>query len=334
MISAAGHRCATAAATFVQVCALAGSLGFAAAAPAETYPDRPIRFVIPFSAGGPNDLIARPLTDKMSESLGQPFVIENKPGANGIIGVTFVAKAAPDGYTLLMTTGSFTANVAVDPKVPYGALTDFAPVTLIAESYGLALMTRPDFPAQSLTEFVTLAKRNPGKYSYGHAGVGNATFVAAELFQKLAGIELLKVPYRGASSFAPDIMSGHVDVGFMSTALATPNANSGLLRTLAVSGRQRAPSLPEVPTMQELGYGEMDVTGYFGLWFPAGAAPARLDLINREARKALEAPAVRKVFLDSGLRPVGSSAEEFARYLKQDLAWQKDIIRRIGLAPQ
>src|SRR5262249_596947 len=127
---------------------------------------------------------------------------------------------------------------------------------------------------------------------------------------------------------------GHVDVGFMSTALATPNANSGLLRTLAVSGRQRAPSLPEVPTMQELGYGEMDVTGYFGLWFPAGAAPARLDLINREARKALEAPAVRKVFLDSGLRPVGSSAEEFARYLKQDLAWQKDIIRRIGLAPQ
>jgi len=276
MITAAGHRCAKAAATFVRACAVAGSLTLAAAAaPAETYPERPIRLVIPFSAGGPNDLIARPLTDKMSESLGQPFVIENKAGANGIIGVTFVAKAAPDGYTLLMTTGSFTANVAVDPKVPYGALTDFAPVTLIAESYGLALMTRPDFPAQSLTEFVTLARRNPGKYSYGHAGVGNATFVAAELFQKLAGIELLKVPYRGASSFAPDIMSGHVDVGFMSTALATPNANSGLLRTLAVSGRQRAPSLPEVPTMQELGYGEMDVTGYFGLWFPAGRFPPR-----------------------------------------------------------
>ena len=335
MTTAVGHRRARAA-TFVRACAIVGGLSVVtiAAAPGETYPDRPIRVIIPFSAGGPNDLIARPLTDKMSESLAQPFVVENKPGANGMIGTTFVAKSAPDGYTLLMTTGSFTANEAVDLKVSYNALTDFAPVTLLAESYGLALMTRPDFPAKSVAEFVGLAKHNPGKYSYGHAGVGNATFVAAELFQRLAGIELLKVPYRGASSFAPDIMSGHVDVGFMSTALATPNANSGLLRALAISGPQRAPSLPEVPTLQELGYKEMDVTGYFGLWFAAGTARERLDLINREARKALDAPPVRRVIRDSGLRPVGSSPEEFARYLERDLAWQKDIIRRIGLAPQ
>ena len=258
------------------------------AAHAQSYPDRPIRLVIPFSAGGPNDLIGRPLTDKMSEALGQPFVIENKAGANGMIGTTLVAKSAPDGYTMLMTTGSFTANPAFEPKTTYNALTDFAPVTLLAESYGLALMTRPEFPAKSLAEFVTLAKQNPGKFSYGHSGVGNATYVAAELFQKLAGIELLKVPYRGTSSFAPDIMSGHVDVGFMSTTLATPNANSGLLRALAVSGRERAPSLPEVPTMQELGYKEMDVIGYFGLWFPAGTARERVMLVNREAVRALE----------------------------------------------
>jgi putative tricarboxylic transport membrane protein len=297
---------------------------------AETYPDRPIRLIIPFSAGGPNDLIARPLTDKMSEALGHPFVIENKAGANGIIGTTFVAKAPPDGYTMLMTTGSFTANPAIDAKTSYDALTDFAPITLIAESYGLALMTRPDFPAKSLADFVALAKRNPGKYSYGHSGIGNATYVAAELFQKLAGIALLKVPYRGTSSFAPDIMSGHVDVGFMSTVLATPNANSGLLRGLAISGRQRAPTMPDVPTLQELGYKEMDVIGYFGLWFPAGTPRERVELINREALRALETPLVKKVIADSGLRAAGTTPEDFALYLEKDFAWQKDIAKRIG----
>jgi tripartite-type tricarboxylate transporter receptor subunit TctC len=320
------HR---AAAILVSACAVAGCI--AAAAQAQSYPDRPIRLIIPFSAGGPNDLIGRPLTDKMSESLGQPFVIENRAGANGIIGTTLVAKAAPDGATMLMTTGSFTANPAFDAKITYDALNDFAPITLLAESYGLAMTTRPDFPAKSVAEFVALAKRNPGKYSYGHAGVGNATYVAAELFSKLAGIALLKVPYRGAASFAPDIMSGHVDIGFMSTALATPNANSGVLRALAVSGRERAPSLPDVPTLQELGYPEMDVIGYFGLWFPAGTGRDRVELINREAVKALNAPQVRKVIVDSGLRAVGSTPEEFARYLEKDMAWQKDIIRRIGM---
>jgi tripartite-type tricarboxylate transporter receptor subunit TctC len=301
---------------------------------AENYPDRPIRLVIPFSAGGPNDLIARPLTDKMAESLGKPFVIENKAGANGMIGVTFVAKAPPDGYTLLMTTGSFTANPAFDPKTTYNALTDFVPVTQLAESYGLALMTRPDFPAKSLAEFVALAKANPGKYSYGHSGIGNATYVAAELFAKLADISLLKVPYRGTSSFVPDIMSGHVDVGFMSTVLATPNAKSGLLRPLAVSGRQRAPTLPDVPTLQEFGFKEMDVIGYFGLWFPAGTPRDRIVLINREAAMALDTPLVRKVVEDSGLRTVGSSPEEFTQYLAKDFEWQKDIARRIGMARQ
>jgi tripartite-type tricarboxylate transporter receptor subunit TctC len=315
-------------------CSIAFSIPSATSVRAENYPDRPIRLVIPFSAGGPNDLIARPLADKMSEVLGQPFVIESKAGANGIIGTTFVAKAPPDGYTMLMTTGSFTANPAVEAKTSYDALADFAPVTLLAQSYGLALMTRPDFPARTLLEFVDLARRDPGKFSYGHAGVGNATYVAAELFQKLAGIELLKVPYRGTSSFVPDIMSGHVDVSFMSTLVATPNANSGLLRALALSGSQRAPSLPDVPTFQELGFKEMDVTGYFGLWFPAGTPRDRVALINREAVKALQAPLLRRVLADSGLRSVGSNPEEFARFLEKDLEWQKDIVKRIGLTPQ
>jgi tripartite-type tricarboxylate transporter receptor subunit TctC len=301
---------------------------------AQSYPDRPVRIVIPFAAGGPNDLLGRPLAEKMSEALSQPFVIENRGGAAGSLGTQFVAKAAPDGYTMLMTTGSITGNVAISANPTYNPITDFAPITLLAQSYGIVLMTRPDFPAKTLTEFVALAKKNPGKYSYGHAGVGNVTYVAAELFSKLAGIELLKVPYRGTASFAPDIMSGHVDVGFMSTLLAQPNLQGGQLRALGISGAQRAPPLPEVRTFQELGFKEMDVTGYFGLWFPAATPRERVALIHREAIKALETPLLKKVLADSGVRAIGSTPDEFARFLDDDMRWQVDIIKRIGLQPQ
>jgi tripartite-type tricarboxylate transporter receptor subunit TctC len=307
---------------------------FAPAAVAQSYPERPIRLVIPFAAGGPTDLIGRPLAEKMSEALGQPIVIENKGGAAGSIGTAFVAKAPPDGYTLLMTTGSFTGNVAISANPTYNPIADFTPITLLAQSYGIVLMTRPGFPAKTLTEFVALAKKYPGKYSYGHAGIGNVTYVAAELFQKLAGIELIKVPYRGTASFAPDIMSGHVDVGFMSTLLAQPNLQGGQLRALGISGAQRAPPLPEVRTFQELGFKEMDVTGYFGLWFPAATPRERVALIHREAIKALETPLLKKVLADSGVRAIGSTPDEFARFLDDDMRWQVDIIKRIGLQPQ
>jgi tripartite-type tricarboxylate transporter receptor subunit TctC len=251
-----------------------------------------------------------------------------------MIGTVFVAKSPPDGYTMLMTTGAFTGSPAFSASPAYSPLTDFVPVTLIAQSYGIALMTRPNFPAKTLGDFVALAKQHPGKFSYGHAGVGNATYVAAELFQKLAGIDLLKVPYRGAASFAPDIMSGHVDVGFMSTVIATPNVRGGLLRALGTTGKDRAPTLPEAPTFQELGFREMDVTGYFGLWFPAATPRERVLLINREAVKALQTPLLQKALAESGVRPVGSTPEEFARFLEEDFRWQVDILKRIGLQPQ
>ena len=316
------------------VAALVLAAEFAPPALAQTYPDRPIRIVIPFAAGGPNDLLGRPLAEKMSEALGQPIVIENRGGAAGSLGTQFVAKSAPDGYTLLMTTGSITGNVAISANPTYNPVTDFAPITLLAQSYGIVLMTRPDFPAKTLTEFVALARKNPGKYSYGHAGIGNVTYVAAELFSKLAGIELLKVPYRGTASFAPDIMSGHVNVGFMSTLLALPNLQGGQLRALGISGAQRAPSLPDVPTFQELGFKEMDVTGYFGLLFPAATPRERVTLIHREAVKALQTPLLKKVLDDLGVRGIGSTPEEFARFLDDDMRWQVDTLKRIGLQPQ
>src|SRR5215510_9525719 len=310
------------------VAALVLAAEFAPGALAQSYPDRPIRLVIPFAAGGPNDLLGRPLAEKMSEALGQPIVIENKGGAAGSLGTAFVAKAAPDGYMMLMTTGSFTGNVAISASPSYNPVADFAPITLLAQSYGIVLMTRPDFPAKTLTEFVALAKKYPGKFSYGHAGVGNVTYMAAELFSKLAGIELLKIPYRGSASFAPDIMSGHVDVGFMSTLLAQTNLQGGQLRALGITGAQRAPTLPDVPTFQELGFKEMDVSGYFGLWFPAATPRERVAVIHREAVKALQTPMLKKVLADSAVRAIGSTPEEFSRFLEDDMRWQIDIIKR------
>ena len=315
---------------------LSAALLLLAAAPsaAETYPDRPLRIVIPFAAGGPNDMIARPLADHLSQALGQPVIIDNRPGANGILGTTVVAKSPPDGYTLLMTTGSFTANPAAGAKTSYDALNDFAPVTLLAQSFGIALMVRPDLPAKSLRDLVEMARRAPGSLSYAHSGVGNANYVTAELFQKMAGIELIRVPYKGSASFAPDIMSGQVTMAFMSAVIATPNVKSGLLRALATTGSERAPALPDTPTFQELGFKEMDVTGYFGLWFPAGTPGERVSLIQREAAKALATPAVKKVIQDSGLKPIGSTPEEFSHFVARDFEWQKDIARRIGLQPE
>jgi putative tricarboxylic transport membrane protein len=298
---------------------------------AETYPDRPIRLVIPFSPGGPNDVIARPLADAMAEALGQPIVIENRAGANGIIGTAAVAKAPADGYTMLMTTGSFTANPAVNAKLPYDALADFVPITQLAQSYGIALMVAADSPAGSLMELVEMARRTPGRLSYAHSGIGNANYVAAEVFQQLADIKLLKVPYKGTSSFAPDIISGQVTMGFMSTVFATPNVKSGLLRALATTGSERAPTLPETPTFQELGFKDMDVTGYFGLWFPAGTPSARVDVVHREATRALMTETVRRVIADSGLKPVGSSPEAFAGFVRRDFEWQRAIAARIGM---
>jgi tripartite-type tricarboxylate transporter receptor subunit TctC len=329
----AGERCRAKPDRRRIVGALAAGLAVLATCPAraDTYPDHPIRLVIPFSAGGPNDLIARPLADRMSQALGQPIVIDNRPGANGIIGTALVAKAPGDGYTLLMTTGSFTANPAINAKMPYDALTDFAPITLLARSFGIALVVRPDFPAQSLLELIEMAKRAPGRYGCAHSGIGNANYVAAEMFQKLAEIELVEVPYKGSASFAPDIMSGQVSMGFMSTVIATPNVNSGLLRALATTGRARAPTLPDTPTFLELGFEEMDVTGYFGLWAPSATPRDRIELINREAVNALRSPAVRRVITDSGLRAVASSPEEFAQFLQRDFEWQKAIVKRIGV---
>lgn len=301
---------------------------------AEDYPARPIRILIPFSAGGPNDVIGRPLADKISQALGQPVVVENRPGAQGQIATVAVAKAEPDGYTMLMTTGSHVANQLLYAKLPYDAMKDFSPIILLAESYGLAMVGRPDLPAKDVREFIAMAKSSPGKFSFAHPGVGNANHIAGELFQKICDVVLLPVPYKGSGSYISDVIAGQVDTGFMSTALATPNVANKVVKALATTGAKRAPSLPDVPTMVEIGYPDFIWTGYFGLWFPAGTPRDRIEVINRAARDALNTPELKKVIETSGLDAVGSTPEEFVSFLEKDFVHQRDVMQRIGLKPQ
>ena len=305
-----------------------------AGATAETFPDRLIRIIIPFAAGGPNDVIGRPLADKMSEILGQPIVIENRPGAAGRTATQAVARAEPDGYTLLMTTNSHVGNQAIYATLPYDTLKDFSAVTLLAENYGLALLARPKLPARTIQEFIAEAKKNPGKFTFAHSGIGNATHVAAELLQRLCGVELLAVPFKGTGTYISDLISDQIDVGYLSTAVAMPNVQSGLVKALATTGARRVPTLPDVPTFMEIGYPDYNWTSYYGLWLPAGTPRDRLALLNAAAVKAIRLPVLKRILDDSGLAVAGSSPEQFARFLEKDLAHQRAVVARIGLPPQ
>ncbi|HEX2216703.1 MAG TPA: tripartite tricarboxylate transporter substrate binding protein [Xanthobacteraceae bacterium] len=301
---------------------------------AQSYPTQNIKLIIPFGAGGPNDLVGRPLAQKVSEAIGQTIVIENRPGANGIIGTNAVAKSAPDGYTMLQTTGSFTANPSMVKNMPYDPLSDLAPITQIAESYGLLLMVPTNSPIKSLADLVERAKKEPGKLNYAITGFGNITHVTVEFFKKLADIELVPVPYKGTADSITAMLSGQVDLSIVSTTAGAPHIASGQLRALGLTGAERAPNLPDVPTFQELGYKEMDLKGYYGWWFPAGTPRERIDLMQHEVKQALESPEMQEVLKKSGLAMRATTPNEFREFLAKDLAFQASIIKRIGIEPR
>jgi tripartite-type tricarboxylate transporter receptor subunit TctC len=301
---------------------------------ANEYPTQTVRIVVPFGAGGPNDLIGRPVAQKLTESLGQSFIIDNRPGANGIIGTNAVAKSEPDGYTMLLTTGSFTANPAIVAKLPYDPLVDFAPITQMTQSPGMLVTVPVASPIKSVADLVTAAKRDPGKLNYAMTGNGNITHVVIEFFKAVAGIDLVPVPYKGTADSITAMLSGQVQLSVVSSGSAAPYINNGQLRAIGITGKQRAPNLPDVPTFIEIGYPEMDFFGYHGLWFPAGTPRERVRLINQEVKKALRTPEVQRVIEDAGFAMIASSPEEFAAFLARDTAQQAAIIRRIGLQPK
>jgi len=307
---------------------LALSVPTIAKAQAEQYPNRVIRIVQPFAPGGSTDVLARGLAQKLHEAMGQPVVVEARPGANGVVASTAVARSAPDGYTMLLITGSHSANPHTMKNLPYDALKDFTPITQLAGSYGLALLT--NLPVKSVAELTALAKQKPGALTYATAGVGNLTHVAGALYEKRAGIEMIAVPYNGAT-LIPDTMSGGVSMTFNSLITAVPLVNQGQLKALAITGDRRSPALPDTPTMTEAGVKDYELTGYFGIFFPAGVPRDRVERIHQETVKALASPELKRIVEQNGLFVVGSTPDEFAAYVARDHAYQGGLMEELGL---
>jgi tripartite-type tricarboxylate transporter receptor subunit TctC len=306
----------------------------AAGAQHDNWPTKPVRVVVPFSPGSPIEVPARAVTQRMIETLGQPFVFDYRTGASGTIGTEAVARAPKDGYTMLITNCSHTANPSYYKKLPYDTVNDFAPVSEIDVTYGNLLVVHPSLPARSIKEFIALAKARPGEIKYASAGVGSPPHVAAALFAAMAGIKLLHVPYKGTAVAFNDVLGGHVESMVASATTAVPYIQAGRLRALGISGPRRQPEVSDIPTFQEAGLTGFDMTCYHGIWFPAGTPAEIVRRVHGEVVKALALPESKKYLADNGLIPIGNSPEEFAEFIRKDVVRQAAIVKQIGLQPQ
>lgn len=321
----------------VRAAVIAAALGAACGAHAQRaddYPSRAVRVIVPFAPGGPPDVIGRPLLQKLSEAFNQPFVFDNRPGASGSLGTEIVAKSAKDGYTLLYTTGSHNTNTLLIRKLPYDARRDFAPISQITLSYGQVMVVHPSLPAKDLKEFLTLARARPGKLHYGSAGVGNITHLHGEMLSAAANIKMTHVPYKGASLAQNDLLGGHIEIMFPSLSQIGPLIQSNLVRAIALGGPVRAPTFPNVPTFAELGYPQVDTPGWQALWAPAGTPSVRIARLSAEIVRILKTPEMRTRIEESGLRPIGSTPEEFAAFIERDFAFFEKAIRAAKIEPQ
>ncbi|HEY0337445.1 MAG TPA: tripartite tricarboxylate transporter substrate binding protein [Burkholderiales bacterium] len=300
----------------------------------EAYPTRHIRLIAPFTAGSTLDIMARLVAQRLTAGLGQNVIVDNRPGANGIVGIDLVAKAPPDGYTMLITTGSFMGNIVLYKKLPFDGIRDFTAITLVASSYGLVLVVHPGVPAQSLKELVALAKSGSGKLSYGSSGAGNITHLVAELFNASAGTQIQHVPYKGSGPALTDVLARQIDMTFVSTVFVQPFIKDGRVRPLALTGTERAPVLPDVPTFKELGYPDVVMTGIYGLWFPVKTPAARVNRTHSEIRKAVATPDMKAKLDELGLVGVASTPAQFAKFIDDDVALQARIVKRAGIAKQ
>jgi tripartite-type tricarboxylate transporter receptor subunit TctC len=283
---------------------------------AQTYPSRPVKVIVPFSAGGPLDVVARAVSDKLSVSLKQPFVIENRAGAGGNLGSEVVAKAAPDGYTLLMVLATtLTANPSLYKKLPFDPDKDLRPISIMTNSSQMVVV-HPSVPVSTLAEFVAFAKKEP--LTYAHAGPGSGGHLAMEYFRTAAGFETVQVPYRGNAPLVIDLVAGQVKAGFVATAGVIQHVREGRLRGLAISSSKRSPLAPEIPTTAEAGYPEFKVETYFVMLGPAGLADPIANLLEREVRQALKFPDLQEKLRAQDIEVVGSTGAEAKARLRTD----------------
>jgi tripartite-type tricarboxylate transporter receptor subunit TctC len=302
-------------------------------ATAQSFPSKAVRVVIPFTPGGPNDLVARPLAQRLSESWSRPVVVENVPGANAIIGTEQVARAAPDGHTVLVVSTAFTINPSVVATLNYDPVRDFTPISLIANS-DIALASHPRVPAKNVRELIALARAQPGRLTYGSSGTGNSTHLGGELFDMMTGVKMVHVPYKGAAPALNDLLGGHIDLVFTSIPPALAHMQSGRLRALGVASMKRSFALPDVPTIDESGLRGFEVTSRYGSVAPAGTPREAIARWNDALNKVLHTPEMKSLYNGYGVEPYTNTPEDFGAYIRRELEKWRKVARAAGLGKE
>jgi len=314
---------------FVAAMAAACALGSSFA---QDYPARPVKVIVPFAVGGPADVYARYLGARLSESTGQPFVIENRPGAGAVAGTDVAAKAAPDGYTLLVMSNAHTVNETLLPNKPYALMRDFVPVAPINYS-DLMIVVNPAVPANTLQEFIALAKAQPGKLNYASSGPGTPYHMAGELFKSMAGVDIVHVPYKESSAARTGVIGGQVDMMFDAVTTMNEQAKAGKVRALATSGKTRSAVTPNIPTLSEAGVPGYESVIWLGVVAPKGTPPAVVNRLNAEIGKIVNNAEVRAEWAKQGASPMAMPPDEFSRYVAADIAKWEKVIKVSGAKP-
>ena len=309
---------------------LAGSLP----ASAQPYPNRPLRIVVPFPPGGGTDIGTRIVAQKLQEAWGQAVIVENKPGAAGIVGTELTAKSAPDGYTFMMgNIGTHAINVSLYKKLAYDPVKDFAPVSMVAD-LPLLLLVHPSVPANSVKELIALAKSQPGKLNFSSSGAGGSMHVAAELFKSMTGVDMVHIPYKGGAPAVADLLSGQVALSFSTVLETIQHVKAGKVRALAVTNDHRSIALPDLPTIAEAGLPGYQSISWLALFAPAGTPKEIVNKVSAESVRILKLPDVKERLLAQGAEPIGSTPEQLAAILAADIAKYSKVIRESGYKPE
>jgi tripartite-type tricarboxylate transporter receptor subunit TctC len=304
-----------------------------APASAQTFPTHPLRLIVPFPAGGSNDVMARLIAPHLEQSLGQPVIVDNRPAAAGQVGTDAVAKSPPDGHTLLLVASSHTVTPALNPKLPYNTEKDFAPISLI-NTNAMVFLVHPDVPANTLAEFVALAKKEPGKFNYASPGIGSQTQLTIELLSRRTGIKLVHIPYRGGAPATLAMMSGESQFTMLAPNVLFPHIEAGKLRAIATGTPARHPRLPTVPTTAELGMPDLKAIQWVGVFTTAGTPKPIVDRLNAELNRIIRLPDMVAALEKQGVTPTGSTPEEFKELVSTEIAQWSEVVREANIQPE
>ena len=310
--------------------ALLLALSFNLSQAQDAWPSRPVRFILPFPPGGGTDILGRLIAERLSASLGQPVVTENRGGAGGNVGAEAAARSAPDGYTIVLVAPSLAISPTLYSKINYDPVKDFAPVSLVATVPNV-MITQASLPVQNLQEFIAFAKAKPGALNFGSGGAGTSNHLAGELFNIVTGAKLVHIPYKGVNLAMQDVLAGNVHLVFIGIPAAAPHIKTGRLRALALVAPQRSSALPEVPTVAEAGLRDFEVTTWYGVLAPAGTPRSVVTRLNAELVKIMHSPELKEKLAATGTDPLTSTPEEFADYIKREIAKWGDVVRKAGV---